>query len=281
MNPHAPFTPPPPYDTTFLDDSVARSPRLRVVSGFHGGIFHKWAVPGQDRLGYYVAQYDGEIAAVDAEVGEVLAALQGSALAGRTVVVLTSDHGESLGEHDYYFDHGEYVFDPSQRIPLVVSVPGAPGGRKTDVLASTLDLVPTILDAVKVSYPPDLAGISLLPAVTGGTPRVRTRLFGQNERNLTATWDARFKLVATPREKSGDALALYDRDRDPGETKDVGGADPDRLRVERRELELFLDRARRERARSDALASGAPPVEDPSAQGCENLRSLGYVGHCP
>src|SRR6185436_19717559 len=99
-------------------------PVLRATNDFHGGVLEQWAVPGQ-RLGYYVAQYDGEIAAVDQEVGRVLDALAASAAAARTLVVVTSDHGESLGEHDYYFDHGEDLFDPCLRIPLIVKAPGA------------------------------------------------------------------------------------------------------------------------------------------------------------
>jgi arylsulfatase A-like enzyme len=281
VNPHAPYTPPAPYDRAFLDDGVARSRRLPVVPGYHGGIAKQWAVPGQDRLGYYVAQYDGEIAAVDAEVGEVLAALDASAIRDRTVVVLTSDHGESLGEHDYYFDHGEDLFDPSLRIPLVVSVPGAPAGRRTGVLASTLDLVPTILDAVKVSYPPDLAGASLLPAVAGAPTPPRDRLFGQNERNLSATWDARHKLVSVPQEKGGARLALYDREADPGETRDASGGQPEPHRVHRRELELFLDRGEREWARTRVLAAGREGEKAPTIEACEKLLALGYVSHCP
>src|SRR4029453_5627563 len=109
-----------------------------------------------------------EIAAVDEEVGRVLDALTASPVAKRTVVLIASDHGESLGEHDYYFDHAEDVFDPSLRIPLIAVVPGAPAGGRSEVFASTLDVVPTLLDAVKTSYPPDLAGVSLLPAILGG-----------------------------------------------------------------------------------------------------------------
>lgn len=281
VNPHAPYTPPAPYDTAFLDAGVSRTRRLPVVPGYHGGIAKQWAVPGQDRLGYYVAQYDGEIATVDAEVGKVLDALEGSSGRGRTVVVLTTDHGESLGEHDYFFDHGEDLFDPSMRIPLIVSVPGAPVGRRSDALASTLDLLPTVLDAVKVSYPPDLAGRSLLPAASGGALGSPDRLFGQNERNLTATWDAGFKLVVTPQNSGDDSRALYDRSTDPGETKDVSRVQPERFRVDRRELDLFLDRDKRERARTDALVQGVPPVGGPTAAACENLRSLGYVARCP
>ena len=276
VNPHAPYAPPAPFDTAFLDAKAAEGPSLPVVTSVHGGIPHQWAVPGKNRLGYYVAQYDGEIATVDEQVGRVLDGLATSAVKDTTVVVLTSDHGESLGEHDYYFDHGENVFDPSLRIPLLVAMPGARKAQRTDVLASTLDLVPTILDAVKVSYPPDLAGQSLLPAVQGQDLPGRTRLFGQNERNLVATWDRRFKLVATPK-GDGWGLALYDRSADPAETRDASARQPDERRINRREFELFLGRVDLEWSRIRDALSKASGAEHLSPQSCEQIRALGYV----
>jgi arylsulfatase A-like enzyme len=280
VNPHAPYTPPAPYDTAFLDSEATRGRKLPVVSAYHGGIPKQWAVAGQDRRGFYIAQYDGEIATVDENVGRVVDALQSSAVREQTMIVLTSDHGESLGEHDYYFDHGEDLFDPSLHIPLVV-VGGGARPERSRVLASTLDIVPTILDAVKVSYPPGLAGQSLLPAVEGREEPERSRLFGQNDRNLSATWDERFKLVATP-EGNGRRLALFDRTRDPGETRDVSGVQADAFRVHRRELELFQERADSEWTRLRQALSGAPaqPMLDPSA--CERLKALGYAQQgCP
>ncbi len=276
VNPHTPYTPPPPFDTAFMDEAAAEGPSLPVVSSVHGGIPHQWAVPGKDGLGYYVAQYDGEIATVDAQVGRVLDGLAASAVKDTTLVILTSDHGESLGEHDYFFDHGENVFDPSMRIPLIVAVPGAASACRSDVLASTLDLVPTILDAVKVSYPPDLAGQSLLPAVRCQEMPERKRLFGQNDRSLVATWDQRFKLVGTP-QSAGWRLTLYDRSRDRGETRDASARHPDQLRVERREMDLFLERVDREWSHIRQLLSTAPAEEHISPQGCEQLEALGYV----
>jgi arylsulfatase len=276
VNPHAPYTPPPPYDTAFLDARTAGSRRLPVVPGFHGGIPKQWAVAGEDRLGYYVAQYDGEIAAVDQEVGQVLDALASSGLAGRTVVVLTSDHGESLGEHDYFFDHGEDLFEPSMAVPLIVAVPGAPAGVRSRTLASTMDLVPTLLDLVKVSYPPDLAGVSLVAETKGPAGAGARRLFGQNERNLTATWDERYRLVATPAEAAA-RLALYDRVPDPGETRDASRTSPEAFRAARRELELFQERGDREWARTRPLLegkAGEPPVSDDAR---ERLCALGYI----
>ena len=280
VNPHAPYTPPPPYDTAFLDSSARKGKPLPVVPDFHGGIPRQWAVAGEDRLGYYVAQYDGEIAAVDREVGRVLDALAASGLAARTLVVLTSDHGESLGEHGYYFDHGEDLFEPSMAIPLVVALPGAPAGVRSRALASTLDLVPTVLDAVKVSYPPDLAGTSLLREVRGGAGSGAARLFGGNERNLSATWDARYRLVSVP-EGDGVRLSLYDRVADPGETKDVSRARADAMREARRELELFQERADRGWARTRPLLEGKAGEAPMSPEACERLRALGYVSHCP
>ena len=276
VNPHAPYGPPPPYDKMFLDSDAQAGPELPVVASFHGGVVRQLAVPGQTHLGYYVAQYDGEIAAADREVGDVIAALKASAVRDRTLVIVTADHGESLGEHDYYFDHGEDLFDPCLRIPLVVVKPGSAAGARTRVLASTLDLMPTILDAAKVPYPPDLAGTSLLPFTTGreGT---RTRLAAENERDLIASFDRRFKTVRTaPQDR--EHFALYDRETDPGETADVGGSNPQEFRAGRREVELFMERADREWARTLRLLKGAPEGEGKlTVEACDRLRALGYV----
>jgi arylsulfatase A-like enzyme len=277
VNPHAPYTPPAPFDKAFLDEASRGGPELPVVPGFHGGIPQQWAVAGQQRLGYYVAQYDGEIAAVDQEVGRVLDALTAAGLLSRTLVVLSSDHGESLGEHDYFFDHGENLFDPGLRVPLIVSAPGAAGGVRSTALASTLDVFPTILDAVKVSYPPDLAGRSLLAETRGGAGSGSERLFAQNERGLSATLDARLKLVATP-DSAGLRFALYDRERDPAERRDrarEGGAE---LAREREALGEFLERAQREWERTRQRIGADAGPRRMSAEACANLKSLGYVG---
>jgi arylsulfatase A-like enzyme len=278
VNPHAPYAPPPPYDSAFLDASSRAGRRLPTVPGLHGGIPRQWAVPGQDRLGYYVAQYDGEIAAVDEHVGRVMDALRDSGAASRTVVVLTSDHGESLGEHDYYFDHGEDVFEPSLAIPLIVIAPGTAPGSRVDAFATTLDIVPTILDAVKVSYPPDLAGTSLLPVARGESAGPE-RLFAQNDRNLSATWDRRFKLVATPM-GDGRRLALYERRLDSGETRDRSKERPEDLRQQTRALEQHQERADREWAATRRLTEGAAGEPPMSAEACEKLKALGYVQQC-
>jgi arylsulfatase len=277
VNPHTPYTPPAPFDKKFLDGSEKRSPRLSVVKSFHGGLPKQWAHPGQDRLGYYVAQYDGEIAAVDQEIGRLGAALREQGLLQKTVVMLTSDHGESLGEHDYYFDHGENLFDPSLKIPLLVVAPGGAAARRSPVFASTLDIVPTLLDAVKVSYPPDLAGHSLLAEVTSGTATARDRLFAQNDRNLTATFDRSYKLVATPRDEGGADLALFDRQKDSGERRNVARERSEPFRAARRALEMYQERSDREWGRTRTLVQGKPGEGTMTPDACERLRALNYA----
>jgi arylsulfatase A-like enzyme len=275
VNPHAPYEPPPPFDQAFQDAEASRGPRLRPVETFHGGVPKQWASPGKT-LGWYVARYDGEIAAVDAEVGRLLEALDATSGHERTLVIVSSDHGESLGEHEYYFDHGEDLFDPSLRIPLLVAGPGVRPGQRSDVLASTLDFVPTVLDALKVSYPPDLAGESLLPALRGERRPQRERLQGQNDRNLLGAWDHRFKIVAVPKE-AGLRYSLYDRERDQGETRDASRANAERMRVERRELELFRERIDAQLVKTRRLLEGQSGEERLTADACERLKALGYV----
>jgi len=278
VNPHAPYTPPAPYDTTFLDESSRAGGDLRVVKGYKGGIHAELAVSGQRKLGYYVAQYDGEIAAVDEQVGRVLEAIVENDGLLRTVVVVTSDHGESLGEHDYYFDHGENLFDPSLRIPMLLAAPGVKPQRSA-AFASTLDVLPTLLDAAKVSYPPDLAGRSLLPGVSGGKAQARERLFAQNDYNLRATFDASYKLVATP-VGDKDQWGLYDRARDPGEARNVRPQRTDEFREQRRELDLYFELMDKEWVATRKLVEGKPGEPKLTGPACEQLRALGYVANC-
>jgi arylsulfatase len=275
VNPHAPYTPPPPYDAAFLDEDARKGPHLRVVSGYHGGIPRPFFVPGERTLGYYVGEYDGEIATVDHEIGEVLEALRRGGEAGETVVLLTSDHGESLGEHDYYFDHGEDLFEPCLAVPLIVFMPGGVAGRRSDVLASTLDIMPTLLDAARIPPSKGLAGESLLGEVLGRRGPSRNRLFAQNDRGLTESWNGRFKLVLSADRRKED---LYDLESDPSENKDVAANYPRELEAARRELDFFLARAREERARVDALIDRAPKEGGSlSPDTCERLRALGYL----
>jgi arylsulfatase A-like enzyme len=287
VNPHAPYDPPAEHLARFQGDGIVpRGSPLAAVVGFHGGVNRKMTAEGARTWGDYVDRYDAEILLADEHVGRVLKALNQGPHAGTTIVALTSDHGESLGEHGYYFDHGDDLFNPSLRIPLVVSFPGfLPTGERVSAAVSTLDLYPTLLDLAQLPFPtgpPGLQGSSVLPLIRGTKSRLKDHLFFQNDRHLTAISNARLKLVKRPAvEGSEDVLELYDMYRDPGETENRYLGSEAHVAPLEAELGSFLTRtvawqqettARREPAKDDCTLSEATR---------KSLEILGYVGETP
>jgi len=276
VNPHAPYTPPPPFDTAFTDRPKS-DPTLKVVDGFFGGVPKQWAIPGKRLLSDYVNAYDGEIAYSDAQLDQVLRALDAAGVLSRATVIVTSDHGESLGEHDYYFDHGANLFDPVQRIPFIVLGRGARAVR-SGVLVSTLDIMPTLLDAARVSFPSGLAGRSVLPFAGGRLESTRDTLVGENDRGHQGIWDRRYKLIDIDPRATKSVRQFFDRSDDPGE----GKPRPD-LKDAAKKFEVGLDEHRdvemRSAIRTRAQLEGK--ISPPRSQAeCEQLKALGYVAEC-
>jgi len=222
VNPHTPYEPPTSDLARFrADGKIPRGPVLPPVVGFHGGVNRFLTIENENHLGDYVDRYDAEIAFADREIGKVLEALDESSYRGTTLVVFTSDHGESLGEHDYYFDHGSDLFEPSLRVPLVFSLPGAlPEGARVSAPVTNLDVFPTVLDLFQISFPPELQGRSVLP-LTRGEDRLHDWIAFQNDQHQMAFMSGRLKLIANPStETELGSYELYDLARDPGETRD-------------------------------------------------------------
>lgn len=283
VNPHTPYDPPEELLERFRGDGVvARGPRLETVVGFHGGVNRHLAVPGEDHLGDYVDRYDGEIAFVDEHIGRILNALSESAHADTTLVALTSDHGESLGEHDYYFDHGHDLFNPSLQVPLIVSFPGIlPAGERVAQMVSTLDLLPTLLDLTQLSVPRGIQGKSVLPLVRRTKTELHERVYFQNDQHQLAMSDGRYKLISyPPAEDQPGHYELYDLLRDPGEVEDRYPAARDRLAAFQAELERFRTRTVAWQQETTVERRGAPAREDRelSEETLRNLETLGYIG---
>lgn len=112
-------------------------------------------------------RYDTEIAAVDDAIGRLLAGIEKMGHDDNLVVVFTADHGESLGEHDYW-GHGRYLYEPSLRIPLGIFWKGRIPAGRTSSQATLLDLAPTLLDLSDVEVPEGLPGKSWAATTHGG-----------------------------------------------------------------------------------------------------------------
>jgi arylsulfatase A-like enzyme len=111
--------------------------------------------------------YLGEIKFVDHCIGYLLDYLDNSDLSDKTMIVITSDHGEGLGEHDYS-NHGEHLYDQELLVPLVVKDPSgnlSPGDSSFQI--NSIDIMPSILDLLSMPIPPDIQGKSFLPLLSG------------------------------------------------------------------------------------------------------------------
>jgi len=175
-DPHMIYAPPPPWNTEFggpYAGPYRKSLNYGMVS--KGYMIFRCDLPERDRQ-RGVDLYDGEVGFADQQVGRLMRALEKAGLKEKTVVVFTADHGESLGEHNFYFDHGDFLYEPSMRIPLIFRLPGGErGGERVSRQATLMDLMPTLLELAGGEILPlpasGYGGHSLLPVIQGGLPR--------------------------------------------------------------------------------------------------------------
>jgi len=170
---HQPYTPPPPYDTVFAGDyrgalrppAGAASPEARerwfqehVEPAMNARMVARAPLDAADAK-YLVALYDGGVRATDERVGRMVAALEKAGLAGDTLVIVTADHGEELGQHNAFWFHGNSVHEPVLHIPLIVKGPGVRAGR-CDALIQNVDVMPTLLEWLGAAAPAASDGVS-------------------------------------------------------------------------------------------------------------------------
>jgi len=238
-DPHDPYDPPEPYASRF---------------------------PGRP--------YEGEVAWTDELIGRLDAALARLGLKPDTLLVVTSDHGEGLGEHGES-GHGFFVYQSTLRVPLLFRGPGILAGVKLGVTARTVDLLPTALELLGVPAP---AGMKLEGRSLAGTLRTGSALpelpgyaesllpllhFGWSD--LRSLRERRFKYVQAPRPE------LYDLEQDPAETHNLVMADTAKAEAMRAALASYVE-AERSSAKSAGPAATVPPDL------LEKLGALGYLG---
>ncbi|MBI3910345.1 MAG: sulfatase-like hydrolase/transferase [Armatimonadetes bacterium] len=257
-DPHTPYLPPSPFDRLFYtgdDPDASRDHRgMAPVLNFppFGGYFRDWMGDVTD-IEFPKAQYDAEIAYMDACLQHVWTRLEELNLADRTLVVVTADHGEELDEHQMWFDH-HGLYDTNLHIPLILRGPDIPRGARVELPVRLVDVAPTILSYLGFEgLPADLGlvGESLLPALAGGVDRgtgetlYLTECTWMRKRGLrTREW----KLIVArdhPDIHGRPPVELYHLPTDPGEQRNLADERPDV--VTRLKADLFAWVARRQR----------------------------------
>jgi len=233
-DPHYPYRPPAPYSEQY-----------------------------KDRL------YDGEIAFADAQVGRLIAFLKAKGLYRNTLIVLTGDHGESLGEHGEK-THGFFIYNATLHVPVLIHLPASTSGKAVTELVSLTDLMPTVLAELKLDVPTQVQGHSLLPLLTekSDTRSLYAETFLPrlhfNWSELRSVETEKYQFIEAPKPE------LYDLAADPGETHN--------LYVEKKavagELQARLNTLVRQYSADQELAEKTGL--DPALM--ERLKSLGYAG---
>ena len=231
-DPHAPYIPPDPYAAAFKNDP-----------------------------------YSGEVAYVDAELGKLFDWLGAHGGLGRTVVVLTADHGESLGEHGETF-HSYFAYNATIWVPLIVAGPGiVPAARVKDYV-SHVDIFPTVCDILGLKAPAGLQGASLLPFFKGRTRKALPIYFESLDAHLNRGWAPLRGLIEGGKKYIDSPIPeLYDLGKDFEEKTNLApGAD---LAPYKKAFDAAF------RSYSRPAAAQQPGTTDRETR--ERLRSLGYV----
>lgn len=214
--------------------------------------------------------YDGEVAYVDFAIGKFLGYMDSAGLLQNTMIVVTADHGESLGEHGEQ-THGILAYNTSLWIPLIIYVPGIEPGIVADN-AAHIDIFSTVCDVLELENPSQLQGISLYPAMQGQRIKERVIYFESLEPFLRMDW-APLRGFIRGKEKFFDSPIpeLYDLGSDFNESKNL--IDPQKLPVFKQQLEQFM---KNQMINAEA---GASQKTDPAT--LRMLRSLGYITSSP
>jgi arylsulfatase A-like enzyme/predicted Zn-dependent protease len=232
-DPHEPYDPPEPYATT-----------------------------------YAANRYDGEIAYMDRYVGKLLAKLDELRLADRTLVIVTGDHGEGLGEHDET-THAMFLYSTTLRVPLLIRVPGG-SGRRIPGIVRHIDLAPTVLDLL--GFPPSatMQGSTLVPVINGTETSKRVAYSESLYAELHYGWSPlksvtteRYAFIESPKSE------LFDRRSDPRQLHNLIQEQEAIAKDLRDELHAITDQFTRKDLK------GPQPMD---AEAQEKLRSLGYLG---
>jgi len=261
MDPHSPYLPPYPFERIFWDGDEfdPDNHSLDPVMSFKPfcDYFASWFPPGCTDKDYIIAQYDGALAYMDACIANIIATVRSLGIEENTLIVFDSDHGETLYDHECWFDH-HGLYDCTLHIPLFFYMPGrVPEGRRFKDYVQIKDIMPTILDLLGIKTRIRFDGRSLVPLFEG-KPRPQEPEFYITE----ATW-MRKHGWRTPEWKYIHALEpdfhfkpeieLYNLVNDPEENHNVAEENPEVVRMLEERMLKWIAKRESETGRTNPI----------------------------
>jgi arylsulfatase A-like enzyme len=249
MDPHAPYLPPQPYERAFYhgDELNPRNHSMDPVKAFKPfcDFFASWMPPGITDKDYVIAQYDGAIAYMDACIQTIFNALEARGILDKTIVVITADHGETLYDHECWFDH-HGIYDNVLHVPLIIRYPRkVPAGLRIPGFCRHQDLMPTVLDLADIETDIPFDGRNLMQMVNG-----KVASFDSEFYITECTWmrkhgwrtpEWKLMLALEPDFHFKPPVELYNLVEDPDENCNLAETHPDVVALLRGRMEAWLE----------------------------------------
>ncbi len=286
FDPHGPYKPPAPYDRKYINDALYKQHNCIPISDIKKpGYFDKYFDPGRipqyvaedniTDMEYYIAQYDGEINFVDKQIGILLNVIKKLGLDKRTLIILTADHGEYLGEHNVYFSH-TLLYDEVIRIPLIIKCDNMlPAGKIFDKQVGLIDIIPTIFGFLGIKTDIKMEGINLIPFILKkDLPFPREAIFSElfvgaeNPSTVkaiclrTKKWKLIYHLIAKD-------YRMYNLESDSKELNNIAKKEKRQFIFLKTELDNWMNNMR-----VSQIKTAIKPLDEKTK---EKLRSLGYL----
>ena len=271
FDPHWAYNPPAPYNEvidwkqfSFYRDLLSWEPK-------NANVFFNLNGRSEQARAQASRLYDAEVRYTDAMIGHLLEALRSRSDADQTLIVLSADHGESLGEHGYYYEHGDFVYQTTMHVPLVFHQPGTlPEGRVVEGPVSNVDVAPTVLSLLDIKAKgqsgrdltaalrdPQLASDERVVLGESGSallPQNQLRHIGGRRSTGRVRGEQIFRYARRGEWAvvvRGNQTELYQAHEDPTYQNDLAARFPDAAAALRKELEAVLPGAGRWRMARD------------------------------
>jgi arylsulfatase A-like enzyme len=219
--------------------------------------FASWMPPGISDKDYVIAQYDGEIAYMDSCIQVIFNALAAHGILDETIVVINSDHGETLYDHDCYFDH-HGLYEPTLHVPLIIRYTGKmPAGKRVKGFNLQQDLTPTLLELAEIETGIQFNGQSLMPMVAGDVPTHSPEFY-----ITECTWMRKhgwrtqeWKLIVAlePDMHFKPEVELYNLLEDPSENNNLAEKEPEMVALLRGRMDAFIAKRTAETGRPNPI----------------------------
>jgi arylsulfatase A-like enzyme len=273
MDPHSPYLPPVPFDRMFYygDECDPSNDSMKPVMEFKPfcDYFASWLPAGISDKDYVIAQYDGAVAYMDACIQKIFTQLETMGILDDTIVVINSDHGETLYDHECWFDH-HGMYDVTLNIPLIIRYPKCvPAGRRVAGYNQHMDLVPTIVELAGLETTESFDGQSLMKLVRG-----EVTSFDSSFYITECTWmrkhgwrtpEWKLMVALEPDLHFKPEIELYNLIQDPDELSNVADRYPEVVTCLRTQMEAHI------KARTEATGKENPIYNQPGWHGHEGI----------